>query len=93
MRIDLSHKLSAIADLYIDGFRNMTWGRPLWGLIILKIVILFLVLRLFFFKPVLAGKTDRQKSDFVGMQLMEKAVDGDETYDNWDITYENTETL
>ncbi|MGN1211147.1 MAG: DUF4492 domain-containing protein [Candidatus Cryptobacteroides sp.] len=87
----MSHKLSAIADLYVDGFRNMTWGRPLWGLIILKIVILFLVLRLFFFKPVLAGKTDEQKSDFVGMQLIEKAEG--ETYDNGDITYENTETL
>lgn len=80
------HKMSAIADLYVDGFRNMTWGRPLWGLIILKVVILFLVLRLFFFKPVLAGKTDEQKSDFVGNQLIEKAEYGN-------LTDENAKTL
>ena len=75
--------MSAIADLYVDGFRNMTWGRPLWGLIILKVVILFLVLRLFFFRPVLAGKTEGQKSDFVGQQLIEKAENrADENTEN-----------
>ncbi|MGM9743226.1 MAG: DUF4492 domain-containing protein [Candidatus Cryptobacteroides sp.] len=68
-----SKKIAAIADMYIDGFRNMTWGRQLWWLILLKVAILFLVLRLFFFKPVLAGKNDGQKSDFVGQQLVEKA--------------------
>ncbi|MGM9748458.1 MAG: DUF4492 domain-containing protein [Candidatus Cryptobacteroides sp.] len=86
MANNFRHKMSAIADLYVDGFRNMTWGRPLWGLIILKVVILFLVLRLFFFKPILAGKTEDQKSDFVGNQLIEKAE-----YSN--LTDENAKTL
>ena len=31
--------LGKIWHLYADGFRDMTWGRPLWGLIILKLVI------------------------------------------------------
>lgn len=57
---------------YVDGFRDMTWGRPLWGLIILKIIILFAVLRVFFFQPVLSGKTDSEKSDFVGDRLVER---------------------
>jgi len=47
----------------------MTWGRPLWILIILKLIILFAVLRVFFFKPVLGGKTDEQKSEYVGTML------------------------
>ena len=47
----------------------MTWGKPLWLLIILKAVILFAILRVFFFKPVMAGKTDEQKSEYVGTQL------------------------
>lgn len=83
MRKAISNKMAAIAGLYIDGFRNMTWGRQLWWLILLKVVILFLVLRLFFFKPVLAGKSDGQKSDFVGQQLIEKAEN---------LTDENTKT-
>lgn len=58
-----------LVNLYGDGFRGMTWGRPLWILILLKLFILFAILRLFFFKPVLAGKTDAQKSEYVGTQL------------------------
>ena len=61
----------SVWNLYADGFRNMTWGRPLWGLIILKIVILFVILRVFFFQPVLSGKTDSEKSEFVGERLTE----------------------
>lgn len=61
--------LSNIWNFYIEGFRNMTWGKPLWGLIILKVIILFLVFRCFFFKPVLSGKTDEEKSEFVGTEL------------------------
>lgn len=61
----------SVWNLYADGFRNMTWGRPLWGLIILKIVILFAILRVFFFQPVLSGKTDSEKSEFVSERLTE----------------------
>ncbi|MCF0165982.1 MAG: DUF4492 domain-containing protein [Bacteroidales bacterium] len=57
---------------YRDGFREMTWGRTLWLLVFAKIVILFLVLRLFFFKPAMAGKTDEQKSEIVGSHLTEQ---------------------
>ena len=67
-----SNILLSVWKFYVDGFRNMTWGRPLWGLIILKIIILFAVLRVFFFQPVLAGKTDSEKSDFVGDRLVER---------------------
>lgn len=68
----LKHIIKSIATFYIEGFKSMTWGKELWVLIILKLVILFLVLRLFFFKPVLAGKSTEQKSTFVGEQLIEK---------------------
>ena len=64
-------KITAVWRFYRDGFREMTWGRPLWGLIILKVIILFLVLRLFFFKPAMAGMTDEQKSEQVGNRLVE----------------------
>lgn len=68
----MKNHLLSIWKFYRDGFREMTWGKPLWILIFLKVIILFLVLRLFFFEPVLAGKTDEQKIEHVGNQLTEK---------------------
>ncbi len=52
----------------------MTWGRPLWMLIILKLIILFAILRVFFFKPVLAGKSEDERSEFVGEMLIQKDI-------------------
>ena len=65
----MKNAILSIWNLYADGFKNMTWGKPLWMLIFLKIIVLFLVLRLFFFEPVLAGKTEEQKIENVGNQL------------------------
>ena len=61
--------LSSIYRFYADGFRQMTWGRQLWWLILLKAIILFVVLRVFFFRPALAGKSEQEKIEYVGMQL------------------------
>ena len=63
-----------IGRFYADGFKNMTWGRELWFLIILKVIVLFLILRLFFFKPVLAGKSDIEKSQEVGDKLLREGL-------------------
>ena len=54
---------------YRDGFKNQTWGRPLIWLVVLKFFILFAILRVFFFRPVLGGKTDAEKSETVGENL------------------------
>ena len=62
----------SIWNFYAEGFRQMTWGKPLWGLIILKVIILFLVLRCFFFKPILAGKSEEEKIEHISTQLINK---------------------
>ena len=64
--------ITSVWRFYIDGFKSMTWGRELWLLILLKVIILFVLLRGFFFQPVLEGKSDTQKMEHVGMQLIEK---------------------
>lgn len=61
--------ISFFTALYRDGFRNMTWGKPLIWLIVLKLIILFAILRVFFFKPAMRGLTDEQKSEVVGNAL------------------------
>ncbi len=38
----------SIAKFYLDGFRSMQVGRSLWKIIILKLIIMFTVLKLFF---------------------------------------------
>lgn len=60
----------AVYNFYVEGFKNMTWGRQLWWLILLKVVLLFLVLRAFFFKPVHAGKSEEQKIEHVSNELI-----------------------
>ncbi len=49
---------SRVADLYVDGFRNMTVGRTLWVLIILKVALLLLVFKLIFFPDLLQRDYD-----------------------------------
>ena len=39
--------------MYRDGFRQMTVGRTLWLVVILKLVVLFFVVKLFFFPDIL----------------------------------------
>ncbi|MBR3648112.1 MAG: DUF4492 domain-containing protein [Paludibacteraceae bacterium] len=62
--------LKRIWIFYRDGFKNMTWGRPLWWLILLKVIILFAVLRVFFFRPAMSGMTDEEKSQHVAEQII-----------------------
>lgn len=69
MKLKFKQMLKSVGAFYAEGFRGMTWGRTMWLLILLKLFILFAVLRVFFFKPVLGGKSDSEKSEFVGTML------------------------
>lgn len=64
--------MTSIYRFYVDGFKQMTWGRQLWWLILLKVILLFLVLRLFFFRPVLADKSEAQKIEHVSLELINR---------------------
>jgi hypothetical protein len=60
-----------IYQLYYQGFKSMTVGKNLWAIIIIKLIILFLVLKLFFFPDFLKTnfKTDEERSNHVIEQL------------------------
>lgn len=66
-----SNVISRIVSFYMDGFRRMTLGKTLWKLIIIKLVIMFAVLKLFFFHDFLGTKfsTDEQRADYVLSEL------------------------
>ena len=63
-----------ILDFYISGFRSMTVGKYLWIIILLKLFIMFAILKLFFFKSELSQyNTQEEKGNHVKEQLIEKA--------------------
>ncbi len=59
---------SRIWRFYFEGFRGMNkWGRQVWIIIIVKLFIMFFVLKLFFFPNYLNSnfETDDQRSEHV----------------------------
>ncbi len=65
--------LYKVYRFYVDGFRSMTVGRVLWTVILIKLVVIFLVLKLFFFPDVLKQKaTDGDRAGYVARELIER---------------------
>lgn len=69
-----SKKLSLprrIWDLYYDGFRNMTVGKSLWILIIVKLFIFFVIIKWLFFPDLLKTNysTDEERANAVRTEL------------------------
>ena len=63
-----------IINFYISGFRSMTTGKYLWIIILIKLFIMFAILKVFFFKGELSQyDTREEKSRHVIEQLIEKA--------------------
>lgn len=60
---------------YYDGFRNMTLGRTLWAIILVKLFIIFAVLKLFFFPNFIGQNAEEgQEDDFVATELIDRQV-------------------
>jgi hypothetical protein len=70
----MKRMVSKIFYLYYDGFRSMTTGKKLWIIIAVKLAIMFLVLKLFFFPDILKTQyhTDKERSDHVIRELTNK---------------------
>lgn len=62
-------------SLYVffrDGFRSMTIGRTLWAIVLIKLFIMFAILRVFFFPNFLNSNydTEAEKADHVRSELI-----------------------
>lgn len=64
--------VSNIYQFYRDGFKEMTVGKRLWAIILIKLFIMFAVLKLFFFPNYLNTNfdTDEEKGSHVMDQLI-----------------------
>ncbi len=71
MKYKVKLNLNTIFQFYYQGFKSMTIGKKLWMIIIIKLVVMFLVLKLFFFPNFLNThfKTDGERSNYVIKQL------------------------
>ena len=65
--------LSRIFHLYYDGFRTMTLGKTLWAVILIKLAIIFLVLKLFFFPDFInTNSKNGDKAGFVSKEILSR---------------------
>jgi hypothetical protein len=59
--------------LYYDGFRSMKLGKTLWAIILIKLFIIFVVLKLFFFPNFLKEHAEEgRESEFVANELIHR---------------------
>lgn len=63
--------LYRVYDLYADGFRSMKLGRTLWAIILIKLFVIFVILKLFFFPNFIKEHAEQgQESEFVATQVL-----------------------
>lgn len=61
-----------LIHFYYDGFRTMSWwGRRVWLIILIKLAVIFIVLKIFFFPDFLKKNfsTDEERSKYLLEQL------------------------
>ena len=72
--------LNRIFHFYYDGFRGMSgWGRRVWIIILIKLFIMFAILKIFFFQDFLSKNfdNDKDRSEHVINQLIKSSPDND----------------
>jgi len=76
-----NNPIKAVHDIYTfyrDGFRGMVLGKKLWKIILIKLFVMFVILKLFFFPNFLNTnfQTDQEKGDYVLEQITKDASQG-----------------
>ncbi|MBK3517898.1 DUF4492 domain-containing protein [Carboxylicivirga marina] len=62
-----------IYEFYLEGFKSLSpWARTLWVIILVKLFIMFAILRLFFFRDTLKNRydTDEERANHVIEELI-----------------------
>jgi len=69
--MQIKERLKKIWLLYYEGFRDMTVGRRLWAIILIKLFIMFAILKIFFFPNFLSNnfESEEQRSSYIIEQL------------------------
>ena len=65
--------LHRVFDLYYEGFRDMRLGKTLWAIILIKLFIIFAVLKVFFFPNFLKEHAEGDEAGYVARELVDRA--------------------
>jgi archaellum component FlaF (FlaF/FlaG flagellin family) len=67
---------SDFVAMYVEGFKNLTWGKSLWMIILIKLFIMFAILRVFFFPNFLNSHfaSEKEKSEYVSKELTKNHI-------------------
>jgi hypothetical protein len=75
MKKSIGNTFSGIFRFYFEGFRNMSsWGKKAWIIILIKLFIMFAILKFFFFPDFLKVnfKSDQDRGNYVRENLTEQ---------------------
>ena len=59
-------------DLYYEGFRSMRLGKTLWAIILIKLFIMFAILKVFFFPNFLKQHAQGDEAGYVATELVDR---------------------
>ncbi len=67
--------ISNIYTFYYDGFKGMVLGKKLWAIILIKLFVMFAILKVFFFPNYLNSNfgSDQEKGNYVLEQITKNA--------------------
>lgn len=66
--------IKKVFRFYYDGFRSMTLGKTLWVIILIKLFIIFAILKIFFFPNFLNSKGDskEEKANYIVTEMTKR---------------------
>lgn len=62
--------LAKIIRFYLQGFKEMTIGKTLWTIILIKLIIIFAILKVFFFPDILKQKAEGREAEYVANKML-----------------------
>ncbi len=66
--------IKRIINFYYEGFTNMKTGKTLWLVVIVKLIVIFVVLKLFFMPDILSERAgDGNEPDYIMQRLNDLA--------------------
>ena len=66
--------IKRIINFYKEGLANMKLGKTLWIVVLVKLAVIFLVIKMFFMPDILNERTRKgNEADYVSTQITDRA--------------------
>ena len=66
--------IKRIINFYKEGFANMKLGKTLWIVVLVKLAVIFLVIKMFFMPDILNERTSKgNEADYVSTKITDRA--------------------